>query len=412
MKRLLEGLRAGMHVWAPTLTGESTLLHAALAADPERASGVSFTAMQFPGIDGNDYLALHPQARQRSIFMTAAMREGLASGRAQLLGLDYLGVQRLLREMPPFDLAVAHLSAPDAQGYCSPGLASDFLPLVWPRARRRVAHINPAMPRTAGSFRVHVSELDAAVHAEQSLLTFIERGGGEIEARIGAYVAGLVRDGSTLQFGIGAIPLALAGALRGHRRLRFHAGMAASALRTLALAGALDEDARVTTGVVLGDAALHDFAARLPQLWMTDISHTHSPADIAQITRFVAINAAVEVDLFGQVNAERVQGAILAGAGGLMAFALGAQASPGGRLVICLPATTAQGRISRIVPVLGDHALCTLPRSLADTVVTEHGVAELRGLTLDPRAQALITIAAPEHRTALAAAWNAIRRRV
>ena len=134
MKRLLEGLRAGMHVWAPTLTGESTLLHAALAADPERASGVSFTAMQFPGIDGNDYLALHPQARQRSIFMTAAMREGLASGRAQLLGLDYLGVQRLLREMPPFDLAVAHLSAPDAQGYCSPGLASDFLPLVWPRA--------------------------------------------------------------------------------------------------------------------------------------------------------------------------------------------------------------------------------------------------------------------------------------
>ena len=403
-----------MHVWAPGLTGESMLLHEALTADPERATGVTFSAMQFPGIDGIDYLALHPQICQRSISMTPALRQGLASGRAQLLGLDYVGVKRLLREQAPFDRAVAHLSPPDAQGYCSPGLSSDFLPLVWPRARRRVAHINPAMTRTAGSIRVHVSELDAAVHAEQPLLTFIERGGGDIEARIGAHVAGLVRDGSTLQFGIGAIPLALAGALTSHRRLRFHAGMASSALRTLALAlaGTLDEDARVTTGVVLGDSALHDFAARLPQLWMTDISHPHSPAAIAQIPRFVAINAAVEVDLFGQVNAERVQGALQAGAGGLMAFALGAQASPGGRLVICLPASAAKGRISRIVPALGEQALCTLPRGLADTVVTEHGVAELRGLTLEQRARSLINIAAPEHRAALAAAWDALQQRV
>ena len=398
-----------MHVWAPALTGESTLLHDALAADPARASGVTFSAIQFPGIDGIDYLALHPQAHERSIFMTPALRQGLASGRAQLLGLDYLGVQRLLREQAPFDLVVAHLSPPDAQGFCSPGPSSDFQPLVWPRARRRVAHINPAMPRTAGSFRVHVSELDAAVHAEQPLLTFIERGGGDIEARIGAHVARPVRDGSTLQF---AIPLALAGAQTSHRRLRFHAGMASSALRTLALAGTLDEDARVTTGVVLGNAALHDFAARLPQLWMTDISHTHSPAAIAQIPRFVAINAAVEVDLFGQVNAERVQGALQAGAGGLMAFALGAMASPGGRLVICLPASAAKGRISRIVPALGEQALCTLPRGLADTVVTEHGVAELRGLTLEQRARSLINIAAPEHRSALAAAWDALQQRV
>ena len=398
-----------MHVRAPALTGESTLLHDALAADPARASGVTFSAIQFPGIDGIDYLALHPQAHERSIFMTPALRQGLASGRAQLLGLDYLGVQRLLREQAPFDLVVAHLSPPDAQGFCSPGLASDFLPLVWPRARRRVAHINPAMPRTAGSFRVHVSELDAAVHAEQPLLTFIERGGGDIEARIGAHVARPVRDGSTLQF---AIPLALAGAQTSHRRLRFHAGMASSALRTLALAGTLDEDARVTTGVVLGNAALHDFAARLPQLWMTDISHTHSPAAIAQIPRFVAINAAVEVDLFGQVNAERVQGALQAGAGGLMAFALGAMASPGGRLVICLPASTTKGRVSRIVPVLTEQAMCTLPRGLADTVVTEHGVAELRGLTLDQRAHSLINIAAPAHRAALAAAWDALRQKV
>jgi acyl-CoA hydrolase len=126
--------------------------------------------------------------------------------------------------------------------------------------------------------------------------------------------------------------------------------------------------------------------------------------------RFVAINAAAEVDLFGQVNGERVGGTIQAGAGGLPAFAQGALSSPGGRLLICLGATARKGSVSRIVPVLGEQSLCTLPRYLADAVVTEHGVAELRHLSLDARAEALIGIAAPEHRAALQDAWRALRK--
>ena len=126
--------------------------------------------------------------------------------------------------------------------------------------------------------------------------------------------------------------------------------------------------------------------------------------------RFVAVNGAVEVDLFGQVNAERAGGVLQAGAGGLPAFAQGALASPGGRLLICLPATAKGGTVSRIVPALDRQALVTLPRHLADAVVTEHGVAELRGLSLGAQAEALIAIAAPEHRAALAVAWNDIAR--
>jgi acyl-CoA hydrolase len=162
--------------------------------------------------------------------------------------------------------------------------------------------------------------------------------------------------------------------------------------------------------VVLGDASMHQFSAQLAPLWLTDVSMTHDPARIGNIERFVAITGAVEVDLFGQVNAERAAGAIQAGAGGLPAFAQGALASPGGRLVICLPATARQGTISRIVPALDRQALCTLPRHLADAVVTEHGVAEVRGRGLDARAQALIGIAAPEHQASLAATWDTIRR--
>ncbi len=410
-QKLLAGLQPGHRVFVQGLGAESALLREALLADPERAAGVTFTGALFPGIDSIDYLALHPQARLQSYFMSPALRAGQRAGRADLLNLDYLGITRYLRDHPPMDAVFAQLTPPDAQGWCSPGLFNDFLPLVWRQARRRVAHLNPMLPRTNGSWRVHVSELDVAVQAQAPLHQFKEADAGAVEASIGARVAELVRDGDTLQFGIGAVPVALGRALTSHRQLRIHSGMVSSSLRNLWEAQAMDADARITTGVVLGDTALHDFVARLAPLWITDASHTHSIAEIAAIPRFMAINSAVEVDLFGQVNSERAAGVIQAGAGGLPAFAQGAQASPGGRLLICLPSTARGGSVSRIVPALDAQALCTVPRHLMDVVVTEHGVAELRGASLDGRAQALIGIAAPEHRDALANAWEAIRQR-
>lgn len=409
MTRLIDALAPGTRVFVSTLSTESALLQDELRADPERARGVTFVGVQFPGIDRADYLCVHPQARQTAYFMTSAVRAGLSEGRAELLSLDYPGIARQLLGGPPVDVAIAQLTVPDAQGWCSPGLASDFMPLVWPRAARRVAHLNPRLPRINGSFRVHVSELDIAAEAEAPLLDFAESGCTDVESRIGGHVAKLVRDGDTLQFGIGSVPLALAGALGSHRRLRIHGGMVSGAVRTLWEAGAIDRDARITTGVVLGDGAMRDFAARLEPLWLTDVTRTHDVATISAIPRFVAINTAVEVDLFGQVNAERAGGVIQAGPGGLPAFAQGALASPGGRLLICLGATARKGGASRIVPALGDQALCTLPRFMADAVVTEHGVAELRGLSLDARANALIGIAAPQHRVDLAQAWERIR---
>ncbi len=410
MKRLVDALAPGQRVWLPTLSNESALLAAELQADPGRARGVTFVGVQFPGIDRLDPLALHPEARQLGWFMTPGLRRGLCEGRAQLLAQDYLGIARHLREAEPFDVAFAQLTPPDADGWCAPGLTADFLPLLWSRAQHRVAHLNPRLPRLASPFRVHVSAIDHAVEADAPLLDFADPQPGALEARIGAHVAGLVHDGDTLQFGIGGVPLSLAAALTGHRRLRFHGGMLPSALRTLWDAGALDRDAPLTTGVVLGDAALRDFAATLPHLRLVDVTQTHDPARIAALPRFVAVNGAVEVDLFGQVNAERAGGSIQAGAGGLPAFAQGALASPGGRLVIALPATAKGGSVSRIVPALGTQALVTLPRQLADAVVTEHGVAELRGLSLHERARALIAIAAPDHQAALAAAWDDILR--
>lgn len=411
MKRLVEALAPGQQVFVSAMSNESALLHDELRADPERARGVTFAAVQYPGIDRIDYLGLHPEARQRAYFMSPALRRGFAEGRAELMGLDYLGIARQLIDAPAPDLVIAQLSTPDAEGCCSAGLVTDFMPLVWQRARRRIAHLNPRMPRTRGSFRVHLSELDGTVEADAPLLVFNEAATGEVETRIGERVANLVREGDTLQFGIGAIPVAIGHALTAHRRLRFHGGMLPAGVRSLWEAGALDPDARITSGVVLGDETLHDFAGRLENLWLTDVRHSHGVAHLSQVPRFVAINGAGEVDLFGQVASERARGALQAGAGGLPAFAQAAQASPGGRLLICLPSSARGGTVSRIVPELGPGSLCTLARHLADAVVTEHGVAELRGLDFEARAQALIGVAAPAHRATLAAAWDEIRRR-
>jgi acyl-CoA hydrolase len=409
LRRLSDALCPGERVFVPTIAGESALLSEELSADPERARNVHFVGVQFPGIDTVDYLGVHPDARLTAFFMSPAVRRGLASGRAALLAEDYGGIGHFLQHGEALDLAVAQVSPPDAQGRCSLGLSHDFVPLVWARARRRVAHINPRMPRTQGSFSIAMSDLDGYVEAERPLLSYQDPGLSEIDLRIAAHAAGLVRDGDTLQFGIGTVPLALGQALGQHRRLKIHAGMITSAVRSLAQAGVLDADARITTGVALGDAALQDFAARHAQLWFTDVSRTHDIGAIARIPRFVAINSAVEVDLFGQVNSERMGGSLQAGAGGLPAFAHGALLSPGGRLLICLRASAVRGTVSRIVPALDAAGLCTLPRHLADAVVTEHGVAELRGRNLEQRAQALIGIAAPEHRGELASAWERLR---
>jgi acyl-CoA hydrolase len=412
MQRLSDALFPGARVWVSALSGESSQLADELRADSECARDVNFMGVQFPGIDTIDYLAVHPGARQTSFFMSPSVRRGLSQGRAELFGLDYVGIARHLRNSEPVDVAIAQISPPDAAGRCSLGLSADFMPLVWTRAKRRVAHINPRMPRTRGTFSTTLAELDGFVDAEAPLLRYADPEVGDVDRRIALHAAKLVRDGDTLQFGIGTVPLALAESLTNHRRLALHTGMVTRAFRGLWESGALDRDARVTTGVALGDSAFHDFVGRHEMLWFTDVSRTHDVRAIAGIPRFVAVNAAVEVDLFGQVNSERIGGALQAGAGGLPAFAQGALASPGGRSLICMRATAARGSVSRIVASLGADAVCTLPRYMADAIVTEYGVAELRGLSIEARAQALIGIAAPEHQAQLSEAWTRVRARL
>ena len=409
LPRLSDAFGAGDRVFVPCIAGESGLLASELRADPERARDVHFIGVQFPGIDTIDYVAAHERARWTSWFMSPALRRGMAQRRAHLRSADYAGIARDLLRDTPVDVAIAQVSLPDSTGWCSAGLSADFVPLAWSRARRRVVHVNSLMPPTRGSFRIRLQDVDAWVDSDQPLLEFKDPAASDLDLRIAMLAAECVKDGDTLQFGIGTIPLALGQALASHKRLKIRAGMVTQTLRLLSDAGALDEDSAVVTGVALGDASFHDFVARHYSLWFTDVRETHAVPRLAAIPSLVAINSAVEVDLLGQVNAERVGGALLAGAGGLPAFAQGALQSPGGRLLICLRSTASHGTVSRIVASLGSGSVCTLPSHLADTVITEHGIASIRHLDVDARADALIGIADPNHRESLASEWARMR---
>ncbi len=410
--QIVERLRPGLTVYVPGVSGESLALWSALQQNPQAAAGVRFVGMHFRGINRSDYLGLDPTARQRAYVMQPGLRAGFADGRSELLPLDHPGIFRDLQQGLEIDIAVAQLTPPDADGYCSPGLSYDFLPAVWSRARRRIAHFNPRLPRTRGSFRVHVSEIDHAFEADHALLQY-DAGAPSAAMRDHAQrVAALVRDGDTLEFGVGKLQAGILGALSAHRQLRIWSGMVSTPLLGLLDAGAIASDARIEAGVALGDDPFYRRVGDDARFYFRPVSETHDIRRIAQIENFCAINSAVEVDLFGQANADALGGKLVAGVGGLPAFVAGAQLSPGGRSIIALPAATDDGRITRIVPTLGEQGLVALPRHVADYVVTEHGVASLRELTVHQRAQALIAIAAPAFREELSQRWDVIARRL
>jgi acetyl-CoA hydrolase len=223
---------------------------------------------------------------------------------------------------------------------------------------------------------------------------------------IAAHVAALVPDGATMQFGVGGTPDAVLAALGDKHDLGVHSGLISDAVLDLVEAGVVTNarkpiDAGLTvTGVIVGSERLYRWADRNPHLLMRPASYTHNPQVLSSFDRFFAINAAIEVDLGGQINAEMVNGTYVGAVGGHGAFARAGAAAPQGRSIIALASTAAGGAISRIVGRLGD-AVTTTPRADADLVVTEHGVADLRGATLRQRAERLIAVADPAHREAL-----------
>lgn len=400
-------LKPGMNVFVPGTSGESLAFFEALSRSPEKSAGVRFIGVHFPGINQNDYPGLHPRAALRAYFAQPNLRGPMQEGRVDLLPLDYTGVWHDLMNQR-IDLAIAQVSPPDAGGRMSLGICHDFLPAVWQRAGLRIAHVNPRMPGTQGNFSIDAADCDFVCEAEAPLVTQLSGDPSPDLVAIGHHVAGIVRDGDTLQLGIGKMQSAVVRALRDHRDLRLNSGMVTEEILGLLDAGAIRGKASVVAGVALGHEDFYRRLAEDDSFAFKCVGETHDICRIAQISNFVSINAAVEIDLFGQVNCDCLDGRLLAGVGGMPPFVIGARLSAGGRAIFCLSSTAAKGTVTRIVSRLGAGSAVGAPRYMLDRVVTEHGSADVANLSIHQRAEKLIELAAPSFREQLSAEWASL----
>ena len=398
-------LRPGMKVAVLGGCNEPRGIAAALHAQPEATAGVDFTVTRIPGIS-SPTLAPWADSTVRSFFLTPEMRAGFEAGSVRFVPMQYRHIWDDL-VAAPFDLAIAQFTPPDESGECSLGIGAGFLPALLERREVPVvAEWNCALPRLPGAPTINADRFDYVVETEVEPPTLAGRG-GPVAERIGALVAERVRDGDCIETGVGAIPGAVLAALHGHRDLGFHSGLLSDGVMDLVEAGAVTgacktiDRGRLVAAMVLGSPALYDWASHCDLIDLRTVDYTHDVRVIAKLDNFVALNSAVEVDLFGQVNSEIVRGRQISGTGGAVDFMRGARMSAGGRSIVALEATAGGGRFSRIVPALATAHAATALRTDADMFVTEYGVAEVRGLDIVERVRRLIAIAAPQFRDEL-----------
>lgn len=389
-------------------SGEPLGLARLFAADPELSSGLTFLGAWIAGINVTDWAGFHHEARAETIFLPAAQRPSFDAGRTRFLPLSYSQAWHWMAQTP-LDGAVILVSPPDGDGNVSLGVSPDYSPLILARSGVPLfGIINPQMPAPPNSPKVPLSEFAQLAEDDHAVL---ELPGGPLPPAfetIAGHIAALVDEGDALQFGVGNVQQAILSALRGRRGLRIYSGMISDPIL-----GMMDADPtiRIDTGVATGTKALYERMAHAPNVHFHPVSKTHFAAALAAVPRLRAINSVIEVDLFGQANAEFINGRQVAGQGGLNDFLRGAALSEGGLAITALMATAKGGEISRIVPRLPPDAV-TVMRTDMDVVITEYGTARLRGKSIDARADALIAIADPEHRPMLAEEWEAMRRRI
>lgn len=406
LKALREMTPQEARIYAPGCSAEAGVFVDAFTKQPSLAAGMTFLGVWIPGVNQVDYAALHPTCRAETIFMSPSMRASFERGAVDVRPLSYTQAFQWL-ETTPLDAAIVQVTPPDADGRVSLGVCADFAPAVWSRSGiKKVAHVNPAMPRPAGAPTLHIDEFNIILEHDAPVLNFTPAPVSTVFNDIARNIATLIDNGDTLQFGLGNVQLAILRALSEKRNLRIHSGMISDPVLESVAAGSIaDEIGAITTGVALGSDALYEFCATDPRLRFAPVIETHAHASLAAIDRFVSINSVIEIDLFGQANAEYIGDKQISGAGGIVDFLRGAQASKGGKPIIALASTAKGGTISRIVPALTSPSV-SIGRADVAYVVTEHGIADLRGKTIDERAASLIDVADPGHHDDLHHGWR------
>ena len=359
----------------------------------------------FTGLSWNDQLAITMPGRMSMVSYggLGELRELSRSGRLDVVPCHYSALPRMFAERRlPCDVGLMQVSAPDRNGMCSLGIGVDYVADAMPHTPVLIAEINQRMPATVGTQRIPLDRFAATISTDRPLAEDPTRAPGATEQRIAAHVAELIDDGDTVQLGVGSLGAAMLDALAEHEDLGFHTGMVTDGLLRLVDKGVATGSRKeidpglIVAGTALGTAELYNRVPELPARFLPT-SYTHSPQVLSQLHSLVSVNFAVEVDLSGQVGAEVSRGVYIGAVGGQVDFTRAA-ALTGKRSIIALRATS--GGQSTIKASL-DGGVVTTTRSDVDTVVTEYGVAHLRGCSLRERARRMAAIAAPEFRDEL-----------
>lgn len=354
--------------------------------------------------------------RSVSLFTGQPLRRAVNDGRADFMPIFLSDIPDLfLSGQVKLDVALLHLSIPDAQGLSSLGTSCDAAKAAAETATKVVAEFNEQMPRTHGANIIRPHRVHRWIHTDRPLLEHAPGPESEVEARIGEFIADLVEDGSTLQMGIGGIPDAALARMTEKNELGIHTEMFSDRILDLVECGAITNrqkvvaPGRLVTSFIGGTRKLFDFVDDNTLVNFHPCNWTNDTSIIRKNPKVVAINSAIQIDLTGQVCADSIGHRIFSGIGGQMDFIRGAALSPGGKPIIALPSQAMGGKVSRIVSELNPGAGVVTTRGHVHWIVTEYGAVNLHGRTLRERGEALISIAHPDFRTELTKEFNQIR---
>ena len=397
-------IRSGNRIFVGTGCGEPRTLVRALEELRPSAADVELVSI-FPTGHFNS-IEPPPRRHRNRVFVAGGADTQIASM------IDYVPIA--LDEVPallkqrrlPIDVAMVQVSVPDERGYVSLGISVDIAPAALRAAKRVIAEVNPAMPRSHGDGFIHVDHIDMLVGVETPVAEFVFAPCGGAGTHIAAYVASLIEDGSTLQIGLGAVPDHVLRLLGDRRDLGVHTDLLTDGVIDLIRSGAITGrhksvlPDRVVASYCLGTRRLYDLVHDNPLFHFAALEQVCAPDILASSTQLVSITEARSIDLSGQVCVDHLTGVFEGGPSTQAAFMRGAARSPGGKPIVCLTSTAEDGS-SRIRATLDSSEVVGIVRADVHYVVTEFGIAYLFGRTVRERALALVGIAHPDHRPAL-----------
>jgi len=389
----------------PTGVGEPPALLTALSEARTRWQGIrvaQILAMRKYGYFEQD-TARH--VRHAALFFGGASRGGGQGGWCDFIPNYFSEIPTLIeRGLMPADVVFAMASSMNAQGFFSLSLGTDYTMAAVTKARVVVLEVNPHVPFAHGQCHVHISQVTALIEDDTPILEVGLPAIGAVQEAIGKHVADMIEDGSTLQIGYGGIPDAVVMQLTHKHDLGIHTEMIGDGILKLVECGAVTNrrktllPGKMVATFALGSRKLYDFMHQNPMLEMHPSNFTNDPYIAGQNDKLVSINASLQVDLLGQCGSESIAHLPYSGTGGQVDFVRAANRSRGGKSFIVLPSTAKDGTISRIVPTLTPGTHATTSKNDVNYVVTEYGVAQLRGKSAKQRAQELIAIAHPDFR--------------